>query len=762
MFKLQARKTLAGLLAIGCMSQAPLLSAQVFPSVSIPASLQGLYILEVTDTTPLSPLQPTNPLLETDDIYLYVTELGEMCIRRSGSSAIDVIASNPELRGGLFGKAHWDIPSMDLVFALDINTTTFSGFDVLSNSGNQYARLTGASPQFDSGSCGEPPLANVNALFTSAQTAFSDLFPGSALVFNQVGNGFDVYRYYPATEVYLAVRDEMVYARGDDFGEEFVQVGVLEDLLEDINSMLVPNRIPSFYHGTFDLSLTTAQAFSPLPEGTALTFVLTGTGQLCVGEFNLSFPRISGTNAIWSNANGNIQYVLDLTRDDDPADFDANFPTGQFFMESASSARYGAFEGDKTSLSTECADAVGADPDLTRINELFGLAEIEYPAVFPSGPQTYNLRANGFTYRYYFDSQVFLAVKNGMVYLNGGQFGLNEDPVAYGTLSSVLGQLNDTPVTATIPTTILGTYAMSFGSATPFSPFADGTNVTVVLGSGGALCLDGVSLGQPFARQSTPTLAIWENADTGLSFTLNLAAVSTTTMTLDINSAAGLDFSELTGDRTSLSTSCGSSSAATNITQANQLFMLAETHYARQFPASLLSFNQLDGNTVRRFYPSTGLTLSITGDRVSVKGGSYGTALVDVGQLTALIAQIIVDTTPPVPTPVPTPTPPPPVYDLTATGTGQVRLLSLPTVNRTINEKRFNLTRPLATDTAALRAIVQNVMKDEVRQFDSISITVTTDSTTALVFSSTVTSNTSSAGNTTTRTYQLVITLRQR
>ena len=83
-------------------------------------------------------------------------------------------------------------------------------------------------------------------------------------------------------------------------------------------------------------------------------------------------------------------------------------------------------------------------------------------------------------------------------------------------------------------------------------------------------------------------------------------------------------------------------------------------------------------------------------------------------------------------------------------------------VNRTINEKRFNLTRPLATDTAALRAIVQNVMKDEVRQFDSISITVTTDSTTALVFSSTVTSNTSSAGNTTTRTYQLVITLRQR
>jgi hypothetical protein len=53
-------------------------------------------------------------------------------------------------------------------------------------------------------------------------------------------------------------------------------------------------------------------------------------------------------------------------------------------------------------------------------------------------------------------------------------------------------------------------------------------------------------------------------------------------------------------------------------------------------------------------------------------------------------------------------------------------------------------------------------MKDEVREFDSVSITVTTDSTTALVFRSTVTSNTVSAGNSTTRTYQLVISLQQR
>ena len=102
------------------------------------------------------------------------------------------------------------------------------------------------------------------------------------------------------------------------------------------------------------------------------------------------------------------------------------------------------------------------------------------------------------------------------------------------------------------------------------------------------------------------------------------------------------------------------------------------------------------------------------------------------------------------------------MYDLTATGTGQVRILNLAAVNRTINEKRSNLTRPLATDTAALRAIVQDVMKDEVRQFDTVTVTVTSDTATALTFSATVVSNTVSAGNSTSRTYQLVITLRQR
>lgn len=717
-------------------------------TINVPSELTGHYRLQMVATSSASPIQST-PAGSALDVF--ITSFGTLCV---GELTMD----NPQLRGGLLGKAYWDIPEADLSFALNINELVFDGIDVLSNNGTEYGRLTGSRSSNATGNCAVGPLntSATNTFFSLAESVFPTVFPGGTFTFNQIGGGFDVFRYYRETEVYLAIRDELVFARGGDYGDEYVEVGVLEDLLDDINLLLVPNRIPSFYRGTFELSLSETQPFSPLPGGTELTFVVTNTGQLCVGELNLSLPQINAgsTTATWRNANGDLQYVVDLTRDDDATTRDTEIALGEFFMESASGERFGAFTGNKTSLSTECADAAGTDPDLTRINELFGLVETQYPTVFPKGPQTYNLRADGYTYRYYFSSRVFLAVKNGVVYLNGGEFGTSEEPRAYGSLSNVLSQLNNTPVVATVPSSAFGTYAMSFGSATPFSPFTDGRSAVVVIGSGGSLCLDGVSLGLPFARQSTPSLAIWENADTGLSFTLDLNALSATTMTLDVNSTSGLDFSELSGDRTSLSTSCGTSAEATDITLANQLFSLAQTHYATLFPASLLSFNQLDGNTVRRFYPSTGMTLSITGQSVSVKGGVYGSTLVEIGTLSGLIAQIILDTTPP--------TPAAPVYDLTATGSGVVRILNLAAVNRTIDEKRFNLARPLATDTAALRAIVQEVMKDEVREFDSVSITVTTDSTTALVFRSTVTSNTVSAGNSTTRTYQLVISLQQR
>lgn len=221
MFKSQARKTLATMLALGCLGQAPMLSAQVFPSVSIPKALQGLYILEVSDTTPLSPLQPTDPLETDDDIYLYLSAIGDICVQQDNAlvsnDTVELIASNPELRGGPFGKVYWDIPELDFAFALDINATSFSGFDLLSTSGSALGKLTGVRQGFQDGLCSDVPITNVNFLFNDAEQTFPELFPPSPLNFSQVGNGFDAYRYYPSTKVYLAVRNDEVLARGGIF-----------------------------------------------------------------------------------------------------------------------------------------------------------------------------------------------------------------------------------------------------------------------------------------------------------------------------------------------------------------------------------------------------------------------------------------------------------------------------------------------------------------------------------------------------------------
>ncbi len=719
--------------------------------VSIPEALQGKYTLEMVNASPLSPIQNTSASNSSDDIQLYVTAYGELCTKTSNTE-VQLISSAPVLQGGLSGTVRWDVAASDLSFSLNINQVPFVEFNLTSTAGSAYGQLRGGAPEDDTGSCGSPPLntSAANSMFRLAEGNFPTLFLSSSFNFNQIGSGFDVFRYYQSTDIYLAVRDEVVYARGGDFGDDFLVIGDLEDIIDNVNTMLVPNRIDAFYRGTYLLELSESQPFSPVEDGTELTFVVTQTGQLCVGELALSFPVISGTTAIWNNSNGNLRYTVDLTRDDDPATFDTNLATGEFSFQSLGGTTYGLFTGDKISLSTECGDAKGTDPDLTNINTLFGLIEQKYPTVFPAGPQTYNQKADGFTYRYYFDSQVFVAVKAGVVYLNGGEFGNNIEPVAYGTLTNVLAQLNNAPVSATFPGSSAGTYAMSFSSATTFSPFTDGTSAQVVVDALGNLCLDGVSLGQPFARQASPNLAFWESADAGLSISADLNALTTTTMSLSIGSTGGLTYSTLSGDRTSLVTGCGSSAAATDMSLANQLFGFAEQYYASLFPASVLSFNQINGNAVRRYYPATGMTLNIEAETVSVKGGGYGSVLVPVGQLSSLIAQITSANTPAAP-----------IYDLHITGTGEVVVLNT-LIHRTVDIKHYDVARPDTADTAAMNALIKTSLRDLVREIDSTTISLVSNTATELVFSVALVSDTVLPGNSTERDFSLVFTLRQR
>ena len=744
MFKMVAKHKIFGIVALMCSASST--SFAQSPFASIPDALQGLYTLEMVNATSLSPIKNTDPANSSDDISLYVTGYGELCTKNKNSSAVDLLAGAPTLLNSSTGLVRWDVPALDLSFSLNINQIPFTGFDLQSNSGSIYGRLTGSAPVFDNGSCGSPPLNTsvVNTMFSSAESAYTTLFPSSSFSYNQIGSGYDVFRYYPKTDTYLAVRNQEVFARGGDFGGKFISVGKLTDILTSINNMLVPNRLPVFYQGTYLLSLTEAQPFSPLADGTALNFVVTKTGQLCVGELALSFPVVSGNTATWNNTNGNLRYTVDLTRDDDPTTYDENLATGEFTFQSQGGITYGLFTGDKTSLATECGAALGTDPDLSNINTLFSLIEKTYPTLFPKGPQTYNQQLDGYTYRYYFDSQIFIGVKSGVVYVNGGAFGNNLEPVAYGTLSNVLAQLSPAAI-ATVPASSRGTYNMSFASSTQFSPFSDGATAQVVMDALGNLCFDGVPLGKPTARQASPNIAFWDNASLGLSFSLDLSTLSATDMSLSVGSTTGIAFSTLSGNRTSLQSTCGGN-VSTDLTLANQLFGLAEQYYANLFPASSLSFSQSNGVFISRYYPSTKMTLYVEGETVSVMGGTYGTSLVPVGQLSALIAQITKDNTPAAP-----------IYDLRITGTGQVIMLNT-SIPQKVDIKDYNLVLPDSTNNTALIDFVRKSFASTLIKIDSVSINSVVSTSTQLVFNASV----SGATSTKTSTYDLVYTFSKR
>ena len=725
--------------------------------VSIPANLQGLYRLDMVGAQPLSPINATDTANASDDIQVVITALGTLCVG-------ELTLESPVLTGGLSARARWVLPESELSFELAFTQEGFTGIDVLSSGGTSYGRLEGLLTGSDTRSCGDAQVDTSDAvvLFRRAESVFPSLFPPGPFTYNQVGGGYDVYRYYQSTGIYLAVRDRTVFARGAGYGEAFREVGALDDLLDNIYELLRPNTLPSFYHGTYQLALADTQPFSPIADGTELTFVITSQGQLCAGELALSLPatNFANTTAVWENPNGGQRYVLDLTRDDDddPTERQANFATGEISFQSGGGSYYGRFEGDKTSLSTVCADAAGVNPDLVDINTLFATAEQQYPAIFPSGPQTYNQQNGGFVYRYYYDSGVFISVRDGLVYLNGGQFGDREDPLVFGTLDAVLSQLNNAAVSVSIiPAAVAGTYTMSFGSATYFSPFSDGTAAQVVINSRGELCLDTLAFGTALARQSAPTRGFWESAEAGLSLSVELAELAASDLKLTVNSAAGLQYSTLTGTRTSLVSSCGTTAGATDMTLANQLFGLAQQHYAGLFPAGTLSFNQVNGNIVSRYYPATGMTLVVDGTAVSVRGGQYGNAFAQVGLLQSLISSIIAATTP-VPAPLPVY-----VYDLEVAGTSTTKILSFTPLTRRFEERLYAVSRPVSTDQAALRVLVEKSLSGEVRQIDSALITVTVDTPTLLVFTAQVASDSVVAGNKTTeRDYSLTYTIRRR
>src|SRR5690606_17662508 len=102
---------------------------------------------------------------------------------------------------------------------------------------------------------------------------------------------------------------------------------------------------------------------------------------------------------------------------------------------STSGTWWGQLQGSKVSTSTSGCTGGGSTPDLTKINELFAQAQQKLADLFPPSANATNQEFEGYIYRHYPSTGLYLAISDGEVYVMGGQFG--DTPVKQGPLEAI-------------------------------------------------------------------------------------------------------------------------------------------------------------------------------------------------------------------------------------------------------------------------------------------------------------------------------------
>lgn len=178
-----------------------------------------------------------------------------------------------------------------------------------------------------------------------------------------------------------------------------------------------PATIPSSFLGTYNLIYANAQPDSPLTNGTAVQVIVGAGGTLCVAGYTLSNPVITNGNAheaTWTENTVGIKLSL--------SSLISGF--NEINLATTSEVRLGQLKGSKTSTSTTgCGAVVTPQPDLTKINDFFALAQKHFAQFFPTASASANLETDGFIYRFYSGNDIYLAINDGQVYVMGGTFG---------------------------------------------------------------------------------------------------------------------------------------------------------------------------------------------------------------------------------------------------------------------------------------------------------------------------------------------------
>lgn len=220
-------------------------------------------------------------------------------------------------------------------------------------------------------------------------------------------------------------------------------VGALGIALTSVTSQAqsIKADIPTGLSGTYELTYAFAGTNSPHKNGDKITFVINGADDtLCVAGTLLSSPflRTAGAGEVlWNKSGTNTYYATSLQSN------------GQFneinVYQGANNTWVGQFQGSRSSTSTACAGAstttttttTTATPTVsTDVQTIFDLAA-QVMAQFKNGGPLGLYQ--GYTYKYYADSKIYVGVKDNLIYLMGGSYGTV--PTSVGTVSSVLGAL---------------------------------------------------------------------------------------------------------------------------------------------------------------------------------------------------------------------------------------------------------------------------------------------------------------------------------
>jgi hypothetical protein len=210
--------------------------------------------------------------------------------------------------------------------------------------------------------------------------------------------------------------------------------GVLAVLVSAVNAQTAP-MIPKGVAGTYQLSyLGTTGTTIPYKVGDKVTFALNSTdGSLCVNGTKVTYGAMLTTS--------NVRYIHDSM------DFvlvieGATLKEIKIYKASKSllhnpETSYGAFTGTKVSNDMGCG-AGAAPPTLTLQEEsVLDVAGDLYPTLFTQPSEVQSL--DGYRYKFFAGSGLYIGFKNERLYGLGGPFGNNVTDL--GLVSAMLTQL---------------------------------------------------------------------------------------------------------------------------------------------------------------------------------------------------------------------------------------------------------------------------------------------------------------------------------